>query len=80
MQAYNLFEKEVSNMNGIIVLRQGIKCVILEKRSTTTKTLSLPLFVRGNPKTKSIEISAHGTEGIGRGIYKPCGFNRDLAF
>jgi hypothetical protein len=44
------------------------------------KNTIAPLFVLCNPKTKSIKISAHGTEGIGRGIYKPCGFNRDLAF
>ena len=41
---------------------------------------SLPLLVLGNPKTKSIEISAHGIEGTGRGIYKPCGCKRDLPF
>ena len=32
---------------------------------------SRPLLVLGNPKTKFIEISAQGIEGIGRGIYKP---------
>jgi hypothetical protein len=46
----------------------GYKCAILEKQSTTIKTLSLPLFVLGNPKTKSIEISAQGARGTGRGI------------
>jgi hypothetical protein len=39
--------------------------------------LSLPFLVPGNPNTKSIEISAQGIEGTGRGIYKPCGFKRD---
>src|SRR5437016_9417548 len=32
------------------------------------------------PKTKSIEISSQGTLGTGRGMYKPCGLSRDLAF
>jgi hypothetical protein len=31
-------------------------------------------------KTKSIKISSQGTLGTGRGIYKPCGLRRDLAF
>ena len=80
MQANNLMKKQISNMNSIITFMTCMKCAILEKRSTTTKMLSLPLLVLGNPKTKSIEISAQGIEGTGRGIYKPCGFKRDLAF
>jgi hypothetical protein len=46
----------------------------LKDLSTTTKILSIPLLVRGNPKIKSIKISAQGVEGTGRDIYKPCGF------
>src|SRR6266542_3184445 len=56
-----------------------MKCAILENLSTTTKMLSLPFLVLGNPKTKSIEISSQGTLGTGRGMYKPCGLSRDLA-
>jgi hypothetical protein len=48
-----------------------MKCAILENLSTTTKILSLPFFVLGSPKTKSIEISSHGALGTGRGMYKP---------
>src|SRR6266540_6137607 len=56
-----------------------MKCAILENLSTTTKMLSLPFLVLGNPKIKSIEISSQGTLGTGRGMYKPCGLSRDLA-
>jgi hypothetical protein len=42
--------------------------------------LYLPLLVLANLKTMSIEISVQGVEGTGRGIYKPYGFKRDLAF
>ncbi|WVZ64165.1 hypothetical protein U9M48_013728, partial [Paspalum notatum var. saurae] len=40
---------------------------------------SLPLLVRGKPRTKSIEMPSHGALGIGRGVYSPYGFKRDLA-
>jgi len=70
----NLFEKEVSNMNNNITFMTWYKVCHLENRSTTTKMISLPLLVLGNPNTKSIEISAQGIEGMGRGIYNPCGF------
>src|SRR3954463_965345 len=53
------------------LLRHGIKCAILENLSTTTNMLSLPFFVRGKPKTKSMDISSHGTLGTGKGMYKP---------
>uniref|UniRef100_A0A7N0TW30 Uncharacterized protein n=1 Tax=Kalanchoe fedtschenkoi TaxID=63787 RepID=A0A7N0TW30_KALFE len=56
------------------------ECVILENRSTKTKMLSLPFFVLGSPKTKSIEISSQGIFGTGKGIYKPCALSHDLAF
>ena len=61
------------------LLWQGIKCAILLKRSTTTKIESLPLLVRGNPRTKSIEMSSQETLGMGKGVYKPWGFKRYLA-
>jgi len=41
---------------------------------------SLPFDVLGSPKMKSIEISAQGIVGIGRGVYKPWGWTLDLAF
>jgi hypothetical protein len=80
MQANNFLKEKGSNMNNIIALMTRNKMCHLRKKSTTTKILSLPLLVLGNPNTKSIDISAQGVEGTGRGIYKPCGFNRDLAF
>src|SRR6266540_6817766 len=57
-----------------------MKCAILENLSTTTKMLSLPFLVLGNPKIKSIEISSQGTLETGGDMYKPCGLSRDLAF
>jgi len=39
-----------------------------------------PLLVLGNSKIKSIEILVQEIEGMRRGIYKSCGFNRDFAF
>uniref|UniRef100_A0A7N0VDW3 Uncharacterized protein n=1 Tax=Kalanchoe fedtschenkoi TaxID=63787 RepID=A0A7N0VDW3_KALFE len=65
---------------SITIRNYCIKCAILENRSTTTKILSLPFFVLGSVKTKSIEISSQGTFGTGKGIYKPCALSRDLAF
>ena len=50
------------------VLWQGIKCAILENRSTTTKTESRPLFVLGHPNTKFIERSIRGALGMGIGV------------
>ena len=38
-----------------------------------TRFASLPCFELGKPKTKSIEMSTHGSLGTGKGIYKPCG-------
>jgi hypothetical protein len=75
MQTYNLFEKEVSNMGSIITFMTWYKICHLGKSIHYKKILSLPLLVLGNPNIKSIEISAQGIEGIGRGMYKPCGFN-----
>ena len=81
MQANDFLKEKVSNMNSIVALMTRNKmCPLRKKRSTTTKILSLPLLVLGNPNTKSIDISTQGVEGTGRGIYKPCGFNHDLAF
>jgi hypothetical protein len=54
-----------------VVFWQGMKCNILENRSPTTNTASLPLWVLGKPSTRSIEMSSQGALGIVRGIYKP---------
>jgi hypothetical protein len=79
MQANNFLKEKVSNMNNIVAFITRNKVCHL-KQSTTTKTVSLPLLVLDNTKIKSIEISAQVIERIRRGIYKPCGFNRDLDF
>src|SRR3954471_4592755 len=46
---------------------QGMKCAILENRSTTTMMLSDPLDF-GNFTTKSKAMSSHGPFGISRGF------------
>jgi len=49
-----------------VVFLQGIKCVIFEYLSTTTKT-------------KSIEISSQICSGIGKGMYKPMFYDCPIA-
>jgi hypothetical protein len=61
------------------VLWHRMKCVILLNLSTITKIESLPFFVLGSPKTKSIDMSTHGPLGMGKGVYNPCGKTLDLA-
>jgi len=60
-------------------LWHGIKCAILEKRSTTTNIESTPLEVLGSPRTKSILISSQGVEATCKGVYIPAGIALDLA-
>ncbi|PKU59174.1 hypothetical protein MA16_Dca028462 [Dendrobium catenatum] len=48
-----------------------MKCAILENRSTTTMIESLPRFVLGKPKMKSMLKSSQIDSGTGRGRYKP---------
>ena len=43
-------KNKVAICDTSFVLLQGIKCAILEKRSTTTNMESLPFLVRGNGK------------------------------
>ena len=43
-----------------LVLNQGMKCPMFENISTTIKIESWPLWVLGNPKTKSILTTSHG--------------------
>jgi hypothetical protein len=61
------------------VLWNGMKCVIFLNLSITTKIESLPFFVLGSPKTKSIDMSTHCSLGTGKGVYNPCGKTLDLA-
>ena len=49
-----------------------MKCAIFENLSTTTKIESLPCFDLGKPKTKSIEMSTHGSFDTGKRVYKSC--------
>ena len=58
-------------MTASIVFLQGIKCAILEKRSTTKNIESNPRWVRDSPRTKSILMSVQGWVGTGNGMYKP---------
>jgi hypothetical protein len=44
-----------------------MKCAIFENISTTTNIESLPLWVLGNPRTKSMLIASHNLSGIGNG-------------
>ena len=60
-------------------LGRAMKCVILEKRSTTVSTVVLPLDT-GSPVTKSMEMFAHGLEGIGRGCRIPIREPDDVLF
>lgn len=64
-------KKRFAVFTALCVLWQWIKCAILVKRSTTTKAESLPHCVRGNPSTKSMEISSQGVLGTSKGMYKP---------
>ena len=54
-----------------LVFLQGIKCVIFENLSTTTKIESCMCYVLGNPRTKSMLTSSHDFFGIGNGWYNP---------
>jgi len=54
-----------------IVFLLGIKYVIFEYLSTTTKIESIPHWVCRRPNKKSMEISFQRCSGIGRDMYKP---------
>jgi len=54
-----------------MVLVQGIKWVILEKRSTATKIESYLFAVRGSPSTKFIFTSCQGQVETDNRVYKP---------
>jgi hypothetical protein len=78
MDAHDLPENRIAICEASSLLWQAIKCDILENLSTTTNIESWPLLVQGNPNTKSILISSHGVVGVGKGVYKPWGFNLEL--
>ena len=80
MQANDILKEKVSNMNSIVALMTRNKMCHLRKMINHHKNTIPPPLSPCKPNTKSIDISAQGVEGTGRGIYKPCGFNRDLAF
>jgi len=58
-----------SKCEAFVVLLHGIKCVILENRSTTTKIKSCFLKVRGRPRMKL--RCSQGVKGTCKGVYKP---------
>ena len=60
-------------------LGKAMKCVIFENRSTTVSTVVFPLEA-GSPVTKSMEMSDHGLEGIGRGCRRPMRGPEDVLF
>jgi hypothetical protein len=80
MQANNFFKEQISNMRSIISFMTWYEVSHFRESIHNHKMLSHLLLVLGKPNTKSIEVSSQGMLGIGRGIYKPCGFSRDLAF
>ena len=49
-----------------VSVESGIKCAILENRSTTTQIFVCPLYSR-SPTIKSIEISSRGLLGMSKG-------------
>ena len=71
MKADDFPENNVAMCEASSVLLHGMKCAILENLSTTTNIESLFVLVRGNPNTKSIDISDHGAYGVGKGVYNP---------
>jgi len=62
MKPHSLLKIEVGNMRSIIggMVWHGMKCAILEIRSTTTIIESLFCWVLGNPMMKSRLISSQG--------------------
>jgi hypothetical protein len=63
-------KNSLATLIAFAVFLQGIKCVIFEYLSTTTKTQFIPRWVHGRPNTKSMEISSHICSSIDRGMYK----------
>jgi hypothetical protein len=79
MESHYFLERKSAMLVASFVLWHGMKCVILLNLSTITKIESLPFLALGSPKTKSMDISTHGSLGSGKGVYNPCGKTLDLA-
>ena len=66
--------KALATASAVVSLDIGTKCAIFEKRSIIVKTFSKLVRVFGKSVIKSIEMSVHGRNGIGRGYNNPYGF------
>jgi hypothetical protein len=74
------FKNISANPQASMVVPQGTKCLIFDNRSATTQIASYPSH-SSNLVTKSIDISAQGFSGNGRGGNTPklaCLLVRDL--
>ena len=63
-----------------LVFKKGMKCAIFENMSTITRIESWPIWVLGNPKTKSILTASQGLLGMGNGWYNPTFWLHPLAY
>ena len=70
MQTHNFVKEQIDHSSSIWILLHAMKWDIFEYLSTTTKTESIPCWVRGRPSIKSIDRSSHGAYGTGKGMYK----------
>lgn len=71
MKPNNFFKKRWTTFDASEVFRQGIKCTILENRSTITNTEFAPHWVQGSPSIKSMLRSSHIFSGTNTGVYSP---------
>ena len=60
-----------AEVTAVVVVVIGIKCAILENRSTTVKIPVFLLFVSGRDSIKSIDISCQGFVASGSGDNLP---------
>jgi hypothetical protein len=67
MQMNNLIHIDLDILFGIIRSMHGKECAVLVNRSTITQMESCLSEVLGRPTIKSILMSSHFQEGIGRG-------------
>jgi hypothetical protein len=70
MQAYNVPEKQVSNVRHIVTFVAGKKMSHLRKSVHYHKYRIWPLLVLGKPNNKSMLMSSRGVVGSGNGLYK----------
>jgi hypothetical protein len=76
---HTCLKKSLVVASAVILFLQAIRMAILENRSMTTKTKSLPCLVEGRPDMYYIEMDSQGLSGIGRGVYIPCFLVASLA-